>query len=282
MWNRRCPPNQRPVGNPPRCVPVNPLARTPGQHSVGAVFASPMGGPTSTPSGGLYPFSNSAGPLGPVPQPQPAPPRPCLPTIFTECFAACVGVVPPQVVCGWSDGGASAGTGTFTPGQVAIDGLPMSVIRLRKTIPNPVTVFNITGQYNFQEFPSLTANDFYDFSFTDAAGVNALDLFLDGSGFVYFQVGPSVLSPYYYGVWTPNMGSHVVHYTVTAGGVPALWIDGVSIPLVLQGSQVTFANAPANDINGEFGRNAPGGPALVTRYFLTAGNLPPTMQFCCA
>jgi hypothetical protein len=190
--------------------------------------------------------------------------------------------VPPDVVCGWSDGGASSGTGTFTPGQVAIDGLALNIIRLRKAISNPVSVLGITGQYNFKEFPSLLdANNLYDFSIADFGGVNALDLALIGDGLVYFQVGPSVLSPFYHGVWTPNQGSHVVHYTVTSGGVPALWIDGVPISLVLQGSQATFANAPPNNINVEFERAAAGGPALFTRYFLTTGIFPPTTQFCC-
>lgn len=155
------------------------------------------------------------------------------------------------------------------------------IVRARKTIPNPVILMGITGQFHFQEFSTQTANDFYDFSIEDTGQVNGLDLFMSGDGFLRFQVGPMVGSPFYDGTWTPSGGAHEVHYTVDALGVPTLWVDGAFIPLVLGGSQPNSANATSNGINGEFQKDGVGPPARVTDYFLTVGILPPTTDFCC-
>lgn len=248
------------LGPPPAPVAGFPLA------GVTSGIAGSTPGPAPSPT--------------PTPTPTPGPGGCVVPSFFQECFALCSGTIPPDPeVCGWTPDGGT-GTLTFSPGQVLID--TTFIARMRKTIPNPVSLFGITGQYRFQEFNSLTANDFYDFSIEDTGQVNGLDLFLDGSGFVYFQVGPILSAPFYNGVWTPNMGEHVVHYNVSPAGVPTIWIDGVLIPMVLSGNQANFANAPSNAINGEFGRNAPGNPAAVFNYFLTSGELSPTTEFCCA
>jgi hypothetical protein len=188
--------------------------------------------------------------------------------------------VPPDVVCGWHEE-ANAGVVTFTPGQASIDGPAMGIIRIQKEIPNPVTLFGITGQYHFKEFDSQTADDLYDISIADLGSLNGLDLTLRGNGLVYFQVGPGAAAPFYDGLWTPNGGAHTVHYNVSPAGIPTIWIDGVLIPMVFGGSQPNAANAPDNSINLEFIRANSGAPALLTDYFLTLGILPPSTQFCC-
>lgn len=263
----------KPFCPPPliRQTPQGPCVRPAGVPVRSPAIVTPFGGPAS----GLWPSGSRpiSSPVASIPS--------CLPTMFDECFAQCIGSAPPDVVCGW-DAPGSGGTVVFTPGQASFDGPPSpAIIRIRKLIPNPVSLFGITGQYKFTEFDSQTAADFYDISLGDAGLVNALDLFLEGDGVVYFQVGPVANSPFYNGMWTPNGGTHVVHYTVDSGGVPTLYIDGVLINLVLMGSQVNFANAPDNSINVEFSRNNVGVPARMFNYFLTAGIFPPTTVFCC-
>jgi hypothetical protein len=157
--------------------------------------------------------------------------------------------------------------------------------RAQKAAPSPAGLAPGTIQYIFNEFVGASDLVFYDLSIQDSAGVNSLDFYLGSDGVVYVQYGPNASAPFYDGVWVPNQGHHVVHLTLDGAGVPTLYIDGVLIPLVLGGSQVTFSQADPGMLSMDSGwGNAVGTyttAAKFEKFFVTAQALPPTTEFCC-
>lgn len=267
-WNR----NPSVPSTPCPCVPRS--------------FGTPFGGAAS----GLWPSGGGAQPATPAPV---APAPTCVtPLIFADCFAVCSGVmseVSPGPLCGWTydmSQGSPGGTVTFAPGSMSFDTDDASDFpAARKPLPAPlVTVNGLTGQYSFTEYPSVpnvaTAYNLYMTNF-DLSEVVVVGLLGDGS--VFFQVGDPAAAPSYFGAWTPNNGSHTIHFSIDALGVPAIWIDGVSIPLTFFGNIPSFAaSEPANHIAFGFGSgDAAVVTAPLTNVFVTAGSLSPSTEFCC-
>jgi hypothetical protein len=157
--------------------------------------------------------------------------------------------------------------------------------RAQKAAPSPAGLTPATIQFIFNEYVGNTEEVFYDLSMQDSAGLNSLDFFFDSTGFVYLQYGPNANAPFYEGVWVPNQGRHTVQINLDGAGVPTLYIDGVLIPLVVGGSQVTFSQADPGMLSMDSGWNNTVGtyttPTKFEKFFVTAQALPPTTEFCC-
>lgn len=271
--NRPCPPGQVRPTPQSRCQP-RPFITT------------PTGGPAS----GLWP-QGSARPAPAAPAPSPAPS--CVAaSIFSDCFGSCVGVInggAPGPVCGWTfiePFGALGGQFTFTPGQMALetfdaDDFPIAT----KPIPAPPAgILGISGQFSFTEHqtpPNATTTYQLLVANFDLSQVLAVSLFGDGS--VIVQAGDPNLIPTYLGTWTPNLGTHTVHFAVDGAGVPTLFIDGVAIPLTFVadlGSFWTVYPAGAITYGGGAGDVA-ASTQIIHNIFVTAGATPPQTVFCC-
>lgn len=240
-----------------------------------------LGGPGDS----TFSFGNSAS-RRPAPTPTPTCTKA---TIFSDCLAACSGTVndvSPGPVCGWTFvQGATGNSVSFTPGFMTFNIPNFFNARVEKAAPAPFSMQPLTIQFTFNEYIGNTQEVFYDLSIQDSAGLNSLDFFFDSTGFIYLQYGPNANAPFYNGVWVPTGGRHVVQIDLDIAGVPTLYIDGVAIPLVLMGSQVTFSQAQPGNVSQDSGWNSVVGtyttPARFEKFFLTAVALPPTTEFCC-
>lgn len=249
---------------------------------------SPTGGPGS----GLWPQGGSAAqpaPLGVMA----GPPANCLPaTIFSDCFTGCAGVITgasPGPLCAWTFSeafGPLGGDVTFTPGSMSFGtsgagDFPGDT----KPLPTPLaSMRSLSGKYEFTEYPTAPSGmTSYNLILNNQPLDDSAVLVLYGDGSVVFQVGDPSNAGNYTGVWTPNNGSHAVAFQISALGVPTLWIDGVSIPLVFAGTSATFAGfLPANSISF-FLSSADAAPtaAAIRSVFVTAGIVGPAAVFCC-
>lgn len=258
MLNRRCPPGQVSRGTPARCVPVNPLARTPGQHSIGAVFASPMGGPTSTPSGGLYPFSNSAGP-SPAPAPSPAPPAPQQP--FRIEYS---GVIDSFII------------------ETVLLPIPFGIFK------NPITqeiYFTLspgyrdtTGGMGTQAWAQAQS---FGFDFQVSVGPIPDHIFLsiysDWDGPADPDMwGPdtvNIMRTDYVADWPPG-DEFTMRFTIDANRVPHLYVDGVEVAL-LGGAPYAYA-LPNGNYAAIYGYSfVPGNTVTVDPLVIRSGVIPP-------
>ncbi len=149
----------------------------------------------------------------------------------------------------------------------------------------PLTsINNITGQFSFTEFQIPPGSgESYFFFISSIDGSQGLILSLDDSGNVLLQVGPTILAPSYMGAWSPNNGSHKVHFSVDPAGVPILFIDGISIPLVLTAfGPSIISSLPTNSVailNFIFT-----GTGITSSYrnaFIASGVIGPDAVFCC-
>lgn len=182
--------------------------------------------------------------------------------------------------------GPLGGDITLTPGVMTFntagaDDFPGATKPLPASLP---TVFGMSGRFSFTEYQTPpTANTAYDLFFNNFDLSETLIVALFGDGNLTVQVGDPASAPQYNGIWTPNAGAHVVDFSVDALGVPTLFIDGVSIPLVFFANVPTFASLlPADSVALFLGSgDAAAGSAPVTNVFLTAGVTGPTTDFCC-
>lgn len=247
----------------------------------------PFGGPASSP----WSFGNRGSAAQPAPAPTPIPPTPCTEaTVFSDVFPGCMGTIDAGSigpVCGWvwdlSDG--VGGSVSFTPGVMSFNApLGGGTSADQKIFPVTLTTVNgITGQFTFTEFPASGPGfTGYEISIVSDGQADLFQLMLDNSGSVFVEVGSTgpgntIL---YLGTWTPNSGTHTVHFTVDALGAPRLWIDGVEIVLINSGS-IFFDPTVANGVTFimfDFSGNAVSSP--VTSVFVTLGALPPETIFC--
>lgn len=180
----------------------------------------------------------------------------------------------------------STGTVVLAPGSMSFNNPDqIQQIAAFKSLSVP-GVFNITGQYTFSEFPGTlgvgTAS--YQLMIDDLAHGDWLAILLEDSGVVNFLVGPQPDGwSNYSGTWTPTGGTHTVHFTVDPAGVPRIWVDGTEIPLTFTGIGAGGPNPPHNKIEFftlNFDGPGPAKSSVVTRAFLTSGNLPPQTVFC--
>lgn len=165
-----------------------------------------------------------------------------------------------------------------------MDSVANDVVGDQKLVPLPVSVFDITGQVLFTEFQiPLGSGAGYEFQVSDSTFSNTIDILLDDLGNVFVLVGPVALAPFWLGTWAPNNGTHKMHFTVDAIGMPTLFIDDVAIPLVLSGNTPSAVTASANNV-AIFAMAGVVGvfSALVKNFFLASGVLPPSTVFCCA
>lgn len=153
----------------------------------------------------------------------------------------------------------------------------------RRSSPVP-NFLGVSGQFLFSEFSSAPiASTTYQFAGTNFDLTDSFVLALFGDGNVFFQVGDPTLAPFYVGTWTPNNGPHKVSFSISALGVPTLFIDDVEIPLVLGGSAFSvMALYPVNIANVLAASGFAGAVSSVwTKLFLTSGILPPTTEYEC-
>lgn len=157
-------------------------------------------------------------------------------------------------------------------------------------VSKPITmpgVFGVTGQFTFTEFPGTAGmlNVSYNLTLNDFANSDWLLVNLDDSGGVAFIVGPQPNGwSNYLGTWTPTGGTHKVHFTVDALGVPRLWVDGTEIALVFFAFGAGGPAQPPNTAEfNVFNLDGPGPSksAVVSEVFVASGVLPPTTIFCC-
>ena len=208
--------------------------------------------------------------------------------ILSDCFTGLAGVIPPGSVGGWSfeqSFGPKGGQVSFGSDQMSFDMIaPNNAPGAKKSIAL-ASVNDITLQYTFAEFPTPTGlgNSFYETYVVTAGIVEAAFVSLVDDGFVVVGAGPVANGNSYFGNWTPNNGTHKVHLTVDGAGNPTLWIDGVLIPLTLNGPFGFFLGSmPANVVTffAGAGLSFPVS-SPVDSVFVASGNYPPTQEFCC-
>ncbi len=272
------PPNRRPFCTPPGVprLPNVPVCRP--------MFVTPFGGPASgiSPSGG-----------GPAPSPAPPPVPSCVSaSIFADCFRSCTGVVnaaSPGPVCGWTyiePFGPLGGQVTFTPGMMSVQSFDADDFPIvTKPLPAPLaTVFGLSGQFAFTEYPTPPGpTTTYQIFMNNLGITQTLSVSLFGDGSVVVQAGDSTLIPTYTGTWTPNHGSHVVHFSIDGAGIPTFFLDGVNIPLVFFGNVLSAGSSyPDNSINyGAGAGDVTPASSPVRNLFITAGVVGPRTVFCC-
>lgn len=154
---------------------------------------------------------------------------------------------------------------------------------VQKMSPQPISVFNLTAQFKFTEFPMAPGTGAgYDFQLLDSTGTNFFDVFLDDLGNVFVQVGAVALTPSFVGVWTPNNGTHKVHMTSDALGTPTLFIDDVEIVLTPIGDLAPIVVGSNNNIAISAIPAVPGAVSMmVLNFFLTQSVVPTETVFCC-
>lgn len=251
---------------------------------------APFGGPAS----GLWPSGGGPAPsAGPGVLVGPTPPTCVTPAIFADCFRLCTGVInggAPGPVCGWTyiePFGALGGEFTFTPGVMSMDTAGAAEFPIAaKPLPALLaTVFGISGQFGFTEYPTApNASTTYQIFMNNTGLTETLSVSLFGDGSVVIQAGPPASIPTYTGTWTPTAGAaHVVHFVIDGVGVPTLFIDGVAVPLVFLGNVPSFgASYPANSISyGGGAAVAAAASSPLRNLFITAGATGPETEFCC-
>lgn len=227
-----------------------------------------------------------------VPVPPPPLPSCITPAIFRDCFGACTGVVTdaaPGPVCGWTwfqPFPEVGGSVVFAPGSMSFettadDQFPGAIKPLQAPLSS---VKNVTCQFSFTEYatpPNFLTT--YNLMITNQEKTEAISLGLFGDNSAIIQAGNIDVISNFVGTWTPTQGPHVVHFSISAEGVPLLFIDQVLIPLVFSGTAGTFASELPPNTAGFF--IGPGDPAPasspVRNLFLTTGILGPETKFCC-
>jgi len=210
--------------------------------------------------------------------------------ILSECFPCTGGPIDgasPGPVCGWTFSevfGPKGGNVTFTPGQMEMNATANNEVPAAlKSVAIP-TLNAITFQTTFTEFPGATGSGFsqYEFYLMTGGVSRVLALVMVDTGILTLTVGPSAGADTYSAPWTPNNGTHTIHITVSAGGVPTLYIDGILVPLTFLGNGALFTGLPANTVSAFFS-SGPTFPqtAVISEIFITSGVLPPTTTFCC-
>lgn len=148
------------------------------------------------------------------------------------------------------------------------------------------SVNNLTAQWTFTEFaaPTGLGNSVYEFYVVNAGSTEGILIRLTDDGSLFVLVGPVAAAGIYGGVWTPNNGTHKIHLTVDALGVPILSIDDVDIPLAFFGPGAIFLGTlPANVVAFFMaaGLVFPDS-SVVSSVFIASGVLPSSTVFCCA
>lgn len=264
---RHCPPGTAPITPRGPCVPRN--------------FTTPFGGPAS----GLWPSGSSkAAPIAP---------SECLrASVFSDCFKDCSGSISsssPGPICGWTFSevfGPLDGTVTFSTGSMSLEtSSPTSLPAAGKSLSTSlVSVNNISGQYNFTEYPTTPgASTFYALAFNnfDISQVAVIALF--GNGGVVFQLGDPNNASNYQGFWTPTQGSHKVSFSIDASGVPTLYVDDVLIPLTFTGMGASIGSFSAGDTVEIFSGSGSPTPtsAVIKNIFIALGQNGPAIVYCC-
>ena len=208
--------------------------------------------------------------------------------ILSDCFEGLAGTIPPGSIGGWSFEQSFGPKG----GQVSFDGTRMSFDMIapnnapgaKKSIAL-AGVNNLTAQYEFTEFPTPTGlgNSVYEFYIVNADLSEAVFINFVDNGNVFVGAGSVLTGNSYFGTWTPNNGTHKIHLTIDGAGTPRLWVDGVEIPLTLNGPFGFFLGSmPANVVTffAGAGLSFPVS-SPVDNVFVALGVFPPTQEFCC-
>lgn len=248
---------------------------------------NPLGGP----AGGLWP---SGGRNRTSPAATPATPAPtCVSAdIFADCFASCSGVIQngsPGPICGWTFNtafGVLGGVITFSAAEMRFDTTSATQFPgADKALDAALaSVLGTTYQFDFIEFPSVpTLNTTYNFIVNNDGLSETAILALFGDGTATVQVGDPANASTYVGTWVPNNGAHAVHVTISAGGVPALYIDGVEITMAFFGMGATFGSfVPAGSVSWFMGSDvAPAVSASISNFFVASSVLAQDTEFCC-
>jgi hypothetical protein len=217
----------------------------------------------------------------------------CYPAgIFSDCLKLCAGTIDhatPGPVCGWTfdeSFGVLGGSVTLAPGTMTFNTTATTDFPgVHKPIPSPLAnILNLSAEFEFTEFATPpTVNTTYSMFINNVDNLSTFLLTMFGDGSLFYQFGNPASSPTYLGTWTPNGGSHKVFISITALGVPSLFIDGVNIPIPFFGNLATFGSFfPMNTAGFFIGSDsAVPASAVVRDLFVAPGVLPKDVVFCC-
>jgi len=117
-----------------------------------------------------------------------------------------------------------------------------------------VTVRGVSGQFTFTEYQTPPNSTTTYILFAINMGLSeVIDIEFFGDGTLVVKVGDPAAAPTYTGTWTPNNGTHDIHFSIDLLGVPTLFIDHVAIPLTFIGNIFSFAAALPVNVVGFFG-----------------------------
>lgn len=211
--------------------------------------------------------------------------------VLADCFP-CVGgpifEASPGPVCGWTYTAAFGGKGgevSFAGGQMLMQMLANNnVPAAYKQALNP-TIVSRTGQFTFTEFAGSVGFgiSFYEHFLINAGKTQAVYMRLLDDGTLFIQAGLTLNATVFTGFWTPNNGTHTVHYNVVGLNNIQLWIDGVLISLSPLGSGGIATMSLPDNIAAFFfaaGNYFPD-VASIDSVFISRPLLPPSTVFCC-
>lgn len=148
------------------------------------------------------------------------------------------------------------------------------------------SINNLTVQILFTEYaaPTGLGNSVYDFYVVSAGLTEAILIRLTDDGSILVQAGPVGAATTYFGTWTPNNGSHELHFVVDSLGVATLSIDDGDAPLTPFGAFPLFLGTLPANVVAIFMSSGPAFPdsASASKVFLSPGTLPSTTEFCCS
>ena len=213
--------------------------------------------------------------------------------LFTYC-SDCSGeisAVSPGPVCGWIfDDAFGPGDSyvTLESGGVLIMSAESETDYMiaRKELPEPVgSTFDKSGRWTFSEYqtiPNGTTTYQYWVNNSDISEIITISLFGDGN--LIFQFGPVDLAYSWIGTWTPDGGTHTVHFsTGSLTEDPKLYINGVEVPLIFLGQLVTFGAQLVPNMIAVMGGSGETGSStsVVSNIVLTTGTIGPNVPLGC-
>lgn len=210
--------------------------------------------------------------------------------LFAECFIGCSGTISsgsPGPVCDWtfdSVFGPGSATITFTPGVMTINTVGLNDHPgATKPLSDPLeTVAGVSGRFEFTEYQTApNGTTTYQLFINNAALTETIVVSLFGDGNAVLQFGPVNAAPTYTASWTPNGGTHRIHFST--GTTPTLFLDDVSLPLSFLGNVATFSTSLPPNIVGIFGGAGVAATASspVRNIFITSENTGPQAMLGC-
>lgn len=223
-----------------------------------------------------------------------SPSPPCVPpSIFSDCFTGLSGslsllIDPP--IGGWSVIKQSAAPGanvTFDGDQAVFSTGSLSDLEIAKALAAAPPAGGISLQFKLTQYPTALPSSGVQYAVivTDAAGDEALSVFIDGTG-LDFRVATGPLGMIFNGIWSPSPGATVVVHVqrLPGAGFPAAaWIDQVPVALAPAGPGPDTSGLPASTMALDSVTDEPLSLASspFDFVFASASIDPPTTIYCC-